>query len=56
MKKGLGDKVLGWFVVQEDDAHRAPAPAPARAPSFGRASAPAVVPGQTHDARAFGAV
>jgi hypothetical protein len=82
MKKGIGDKVLGWFVVQEDDAnadanadanddadanadadanveddaHRAPAPAPARAPSFGRASAPAVVPGQTHDARAFGAV
>jgi hypothetical protein len=82
MKKGLGDKVLGWFVVQEDDANananadanadadadataeedanesrtRAPAiaraPARAPAPSF----APVVVPGQIHDARAFGAV
>jgi hypothetical protein len=55
MKKGLGDKVLGWFVVQEDDANTdapAPAPAPARAP----ARAPAVVAGQIHDARAFGAV
>ena len=20
MKKGIGDKVLGWFVVQEEDA------------------------------------
>ena len=66
--KGIGDKVLGWFVVQEEDASAdeegapasapapAPASAPAPAPSFARASAPAVVPGQTHDARAFGAV
>jgi len=69
MKKGIGDKVLGWFVVDEDaeataDAPAsasasasapAPAPAPTRSPTPARAS-PIVTPGHTHDARAFAAV
>ena len=69
MKKGIGDKVLGWFIVDEDalpsDAtpdRNAPAPeepAPARAPALSPALAPApaiVAPGQPHDARAFATV
>jgi hypothetical protein len=72
MKKGIGDKVLGWFVVQEDTEPKPDADAdalaaeladePARAPAPRRvlprapASAPVVAPGSVHDARAFGAV
>ncbi len=66
MKKGLGDKVLGWFVVQEDAEPKADTEAlaqelaeePARAPAPKRAPAvpPVVTPGSVHDARAFGAV
>ena len=56
MKKGIGDKVLGWFVVQEDAEPKsepaAEAPAPRRAP----AAPPVVSPGSMHDARAFAAV
>jgi hypothetical protein len=69
MKKGIGDKVLGWFVVQEDAEPTADAdadadtealaqePAPRRVPARVPASAPVVAaPGSVHDARAFGAV
>jgi len=57
-KKGLGETVLGWFVVREDDGHapeatteeliekyeKKSAAAPAAAPAKGRASAPAAAP------------
>ena len=84
MTKGLGDKVLGWFIVQEGegDAHahahahadadaKAEAQAkadagadeesersarPARGRSAARVVSPVVVPGDTHDARAFASV
>ena len=70
MKKGIGDKVLGWFVVQEDSEPNAdtqtdaealadehvPPPDQRRVPPRAPASAPVVAPGSMHDARAFGAV
>ena len=69
MTKGIGDKVLGWFIVQDEadapasepELVRAPATAapPARAVPPTRPEAlhvPAVAPGYTHDARAFAAV
>ena len=70
MKKGIGDKVLGWFVVQEDSEPNAdtqtdaealadehvPPPDQRRVPPREPASAPVVAPGSMHDARAFGAV
>ena len=70
MKKGLGDKVLGWFIVDEDADSAPPAvahepepePAPVEAPARPTArtptavAAPIVAPGHPHDARAFAAV
>ncbi len=56
MSKGIGDKVLGWFIVQEEDD--APPPArPAPAPAKAAPSTPPVVsPGQHHDEGAFAKV
>jgi hypothetical protein len=72
MKKGIGDKMLGWFIVQEDadaeadagtDAQataKAAEPEEDAAPPSRRAPAPlrppVVTPGSMHDARAFAAV
>jgi hypothetical protein len=72
MKKGIGDKVLGWFVVQEDADEESNATAKAdgdelaeapgaraangHAPPVVPARAAIVAPGNVHDARAFGAV
>ena len=65
MKKGIGDKVLSWFVVTEDEGGGAPAPEEAVAdsaevvvPAPARASVapPVVRPGQPFDPRAFGEV
>lgn len=71
MKKGIGDKVLGWFIVQDDaEASATAEAAPAAEAELDEAladeptpvrprapSRPAVVaPGSVHDARAFGAV
>lgn len=67
MKKGIGDKVLGWFIVDEDaEAKADPSPdatepeeVVAPPPVARRAPPPApvvVAPGHMHDARAFGAI
>ncbi len=72
MTKGIGDKVLGWFIVDEDAAARADAQAQADARAEAQAEgqakelarpkaekvivAPAVAPGGQHDAAAFASV
>ena len=44
MKKGIGDKVLGWFVVQEDTEPKADTEADADAPAEELADEPARAP------------
>lgn len=58
MKKGIGDKVMGWFIAEADAKAKADAKADARAKArTGVAcAAPAVAPGGQHDASAFAAV
>lgn len=46
--KGIGEKVLGLFVVTEDDAPPKAAPHPAKP-----LAKPVVAPGEAHDATAF---
>lgn len=58
MTKKLGDKVLGWFIVQDEadvdaDVPVAAAPPPPPPPPT---PLPVVTPGHLHDARAFSAV
>lgn len=58
MTKKLGDKVLGWFIVQDEadvdaDVPVAAAPPP---PPPAPTPLPVVTPGHLHDARAFSAV
>jgi hypothetical protein len=58
MKKGIGDKVLRWFIVDAEAEAEAHAEADAAGSLPVRASTPAAVvaPGGAHDARAFAAV
>jgi hypothetical protein len=67
MTKGIGDKVLGWFIVDEDakpdaqeqsEAAEPAAPPPATPPRDAKvvSSPPIVAPGASHDASAFAAV
>lgn len=57
MKQGIGDKVLGWFIVREDDvATRGDdeiGAAQLDAPNSAPVAPPIVTPGATHDAKAF---
>ena len=56
--KGIGDKVLGWFVVQEEEESKVEEQAPVRAPkqSTRPLAAPIVAPGASHDASSFAQV
>lgn len=57
--KNIGEKVLGWFVVAEEDpAEDAPASSkqPVAAAKAEPAPPPVVAPGSAHDARAFAEV
>ena len=69
MTKGIGDKVLGWFIVDEDADAKADTKADAKAGADAKAEVraevraakvvaapPVVVPGGQHDASAFAAV
>lgn len=65
MKKGIGDKVLGWFIVNEDadadadtnpDENENANDKVEREPVRAVAPAAVVAPGSAHDARAFAAV
>lgn len=61
MTKGIGDKVLGWFIVGEDaDAEPKeqadPKDAEARARADKVVTPPVVAPGASHDAAAFASV
>lgn len=60
--KNIGEKVLGWFVVQEDDEDSAATAEPAtpttevKVKAKAEVAPPVVAPGTPHDGRAFAEV
>jgi hypothetical protein len=54
--KNIGEKVLGWFVVAEDEAPAPGAAAPPGPRPTPVAAPPVVAPGNDHDAKAFAEV
>lgn len=52
------DKVVGWFVIREEEpkADARPSPSPSPSPSESAAARVVVTPGDAHDATAFGEI